>query len=163
MHPRRTTTTIARAAAIVGSGALGASLFTGVAQAVPPASSSSAAQTAEPRTSPDAGQEPGPSALLGPSGRILHSDAVVATPSGTRTARVVVGEVTAVDERSLTVRSADGYEQMFVVPPGTAVERGDGGSTLADIYLGDRALVTGVVNASDVTADRIVAMTLSAR
>lgn len=164
------TTRFAKAAALVGAGALGATIVTGVAFAADPTPSPSASSS----TGSDdgmggregrGGDHGGPGGhrgggMMGFGGEVLHGDATVETTEGTtQTVRVVRGEVTAVSDTAITVRATDGFEQTFVINAETDVHKSRDDAAATDIAVGDQAIVQGVVAGDTVTAERIGAMT----
>lgn len=101
-------------------------------------------------------------------GQPIHGETVVKKEDGTfATVRHLHGTVTAVSSSSITVRAEDGYTATFTVNADTVVrtglpERGASStatSTIADVTVGDVAHVSGIVNGSSATADRVFAMT----
>lgn len=163
------TTRFAKAAALVGAGALGATILTGVAFAADPTPNPSASST----TGSDdgmggregRGDRGGPGGhrgggMMGFGGEVLHGDATVETTEGTtQTVRVVRGEVTAISDTAITVRATDGFEQTFVINAETDVHKSRDDAAATDIAVGDQAMVQGVVAGDTVTAERIGAMT----
>lgn len=89
-------------------------------------------------------------------GRVQHGEAAVTLPDGsTATVRVQAGEVTAVDDSSITVKSPDGVEQSWPTSGSTKVDKAHSAAALADINVGDHVVVSGKVSAGSVSADRI--------
>ena len=166
--PARTASSTARtlkAAALVGAGAIGATLLTGVAFAA--STSSPATPERAMVSSSRTGNGPAEAGLLGDGAGLpglarnfLHGDAVVKNSEGVaENLRIVVGDVTAVDAAGITVRATDGYEQAFAVSPDTEIKRSRQDATTADIQVGDKAFAVGIVDGGTVTAKRIGAAT----
>lgn len=168
MTSSRTTTRFAKAAALVGAGALGATIVTGVAFAADPTPSPSASSSTGTGdgTGPmsregrgDHGGRGGPGAM-GFGGEVLHGDATVETADGTtEVMRVVRGSVTAISDTSITVKATDGFTQTFAITTDTDIHKSRSDATAADIAVGDVAMVSGVVSGDTVTAKRVHAMT----
>jgi len=115
-----------------------------------------------PSTGPDGGPGAGPGrkkwrpgrAWLGK--RVLHGEVVVETPNGNKTVDVQRGTVTAIDAKSVTVKSSDGFTQTWtfgnpihVVEHRTAVQP-------SAIAVGTEIGVAGVKEGSTLTARLIV-------
>lgn len=102
-------------------------------------------------------------------GEPIHGETVVKKDDGTfATIRHLHGTVTAVSADSITVEAEDGYTATFAIDADTVVhtglpERGTdpstSTSTIADVKVGDVAHVSGVVDGSTATADRVFSMT----
>lgn len=156
------TTRFAKAAALVGAGALGATIVTGVAFAADPtpSPSMSSGTGAGTMSREGRGDHGGRGGMMGFGGEVLHGDATVETTDGTtEVMRVVRGSVTAISDTSITVKSTDGFTQTFVINPDTDIHKSRTDATAADVAVGDAALVAGVVSGDTVTAERIHAMT----
>jgi hypothetical protein len=119
--------------------------------------------------------------LGGPRGDALHGEAVVKAADGTiSTVRMIRGEVTAVSSSSISVKAEDGFTATYAVTSTTDVHtgppsRGHGPgdpagstagsstapapSTIADVKVGDVAMVEGTVTGSTVMAAEIRSMT----
>jgi len=81
----------------------------------------------------------------------LHQEREVTQPDGsTATVTVQGGEVTAVDDASVTVESSDGFSQTYAVSSSTQMATTDG--ALAGLAVGDAVLVEGVLDGETVTA-----------
>ena len=158
-----------KGAALVGAGALGATILTGVAYAATNTANSvasSAVAAVEGHRGPggmgDMGG-PGGKGGFGPGGmggELLHSEATVETSDGTiEQVRSIRGEVTAVSADSITVRASDGFEQTFAVNAETEVDKSRNEATITDVVVGDIAMVKGIVSGDTATADHVAAMT----
>lgn len=162
-HQSATARTL-KAAALVGAGAIGATLITGVAFAAnnsPTASERSAVSTS--RTPADMPSDAGfgdRGGMAGLARNFMHGDAVVKNDAGVaENLRIVVGDVTAVDAATITVRAADGYSQAFAISTDTVIKRSRQDAAATDIQVGDKAFAVGVVDGDTVTAKRIGAAT----
>jgi hypothetical protein len=167
----RTATRLAKGAALVGAGALGATILTGVAFADSDTSANGSGSAisahAEGRGHGGPGGSSGPGGPGGQRGmghdrvgEMLHSEAVVETPSGElQTVATVRGEVTAVSDSAITVRAADGYERTFAVTADTEVSKSREDAAITNVVVGDQAMVNGVVTGDTTTAERVHAMT----
>lgn len=168
-----TTSRWIKGAALVGAGALGATILTGVAYAQSNSAtdlqSVSAAAVEGKRGPGGPGGHGGPGGERGfgghggpggPGGELLHSEATVETPDGSiENVRTVRGEVTAASAESITVRASDGFEQAFAINAETEITKSRNEATATDIAVGDVAMVKGVASGDTVTAERIHAMT----
>lgn len=167
-----TTSRWIKGAALVGAGALGATILTGVAYAQNNSAADVRSVTATALDGErghggpggpggrDGGRGFGHGGPGGPGGEVLHSEATVETPDGTiENVRTVRGEVTAVSAESITVRASDGFEQAFAINAETEINKSRDEATATDIAVGDVAMVKGVGSGDTVTAERIHAMT----
>jgi hypothetical protein len=98
-----------------------------------------------------------------PSGRgmfgILHGQFVIAKPGGGyQTIDVQTGQVTAVGSTSITLKSADGFTDSYVVTGSTLVDAGLTG--IGSVSVGNRAAVQATVSGTTATAFRIEDLTL---
>jgi hypothetical protein len=163
-------TRFAKAAALVGAGALGASILTGVAFAADPTPAPSASSSAESERGSMGHRGPGGhgggvggkhGGLLGGfDGEVLHGEATVENDDGTtERVRAVRGEVTQVSADAITVRASDGFSQTYAITADTKIHvgRGDDGSA-ADIAVGYQAMVAGSITGDSATAKMIGAM-----
>jgi len=174
---QHTTAKFAKAAALVGAGALGATILTGVAFAQDTDTDTRpapmGAMTPGERGPGGAHGERGPGGAhgeRGPGGKhgfvrgfdgeVLHSESVVQTPTGTvQTITSVRGSVTAVSDTAITVRASNGYERTFAVNSDTTVHRSGAEGAISSVAVGDVAMVSGVLTGDTATADRVHAMT----
>lgn len=87
---------------------------------------------------------------------VLHGEAVVQTDSGTKTIDVQRGTVTAIDDKSMTVKSADGFTLTWTF--GTPIHVVEHRTTVqpSAITVGTEVGVAGVKNGTTVTARLIV-------
>lgn len=162
----------AKAAALVGAGALGASILTGVAFAADDSPTAGPDTAMSERGGPMGGPgghggpggRGGPGALGGllggPQGEMLHGEATVENKDGaTERIRAVRGEVTEVSDTSITVRASDGFTQTYVITADTKIHVGPGeASTVADIAVGYQAVVAGAVDGDAATAKMVGAL-----
>ncbi len=165
-------TRFAKAAALVGAGALGASILTGVAFAADPTPAPSASSSTESerggmggQRGPDGGGDHGRDGkrggmLGGFGGDVLHGEATVENEDGTtERVRAVRGEVTEISAESITVRAADGFTQTYAINADTKVHVGRGDdASVADIAVGYQAMVAGSINGESATAKMIGAL-----
>lgn len=87
----------------------------------------------------------------------IHGEFVTRAPGGGyQTIASQVGEVTAVDQSSITLRSEDGYSRTYAVEEDTLVNAGRDG--IGSVETGDTAHVTAIVNGETATAMHIVNM-----
>ena len=160
-----------KGAALVGAGALGATILTGVAYAATNTANSVASSAV---AAVDGHRGPGGMGDMGGPGKggfghggpggmggeLLHSEATVETSDGTiEQVRSIRGEVTAVSADSITVRASDGFEQTFAVNAETEVDKSRNEATITDVVVGDIAMVKGIVSGDTATADHVAAMT----
>lgn len=157
----------AKAAALVGAGAIGATIVTGVAFAADPtpapSASSSTGSGQEFRGGPEGGPgghgHRGGGMMGGFDGKVLHGDATVENSDGTTSVmRVIRGEVTAVSDTSITVKASDGFTQTYAINADTDVHVGRDDAGAADIQVGYQAMVAGTVSGDAATATKIGAM-----
>jgi hypothetical protein len=81
----------------------------------------------------------------------LHGESVVKKADGTfQTVLEQRGTVEAVSDTSITVKSEDGYSQVYVVNADTKVK-----PSIADIAAGDTVRISGVKSGDQATAERI--------
>lgn len=152
----------AKAAALVGAGAIGATIVTGVAFAADPTPTPSASASAEShrgdRGGPG-GHGPRGGMMGGFDGKVLHGDATVENSDGTTSVmRVVRGEVTAVSDTAITVKSSDGFTQTYAINADTDIHVGRDDAGTAEIQVGYQAMVAGTVSGDTATATKIGAM-----
>jgi len=97
----------------------------------------------------------GPSATMG---GVVHASYTLKGPSGSyETIDTQVGTAQAVTASSITVKSADGFVQVYQVSPDTVVEAGPAGITA--VAVGDNVSVEGLVSGSSVDARRVTDLT----
>lgn len=77
------------------------------------------------------------------SGEVQHGELVVSTEDGTSDVLIQTGEVTDLDEDTLTVRSDDGFEADWTVTGDTAVRQGCESADVDDLDTGDQVRVVG--------------------
>jgi hypothetical protein len=114
--------------------------------------------TPSPSTSPST-QQNAPQQDKGPGGRgglfgdALHGEFVTAKDGGGyQTIATQKGEVTAVSETSITVKSADGYSRTYTVNADTKVNNS---GKIADITTGETVRIRAVVSDGTATATSI--------
>jgi hypothetical protein len=183
------TRTITLTLGSLAAGAVLATGVTGLALADDSAGSAGSAGSSSSSTSPSTGTSDAPGmrdgmrdgrghggpgrgmmgALRDAVGEPIHGETVVKKDDGSfATVRHLRGTVTAVSADSITVKAEDGYSATFAIDADTVVrtglpERGTdpsaSTSTVADVKVGDVAHVSGVVDGSTATADRVFSMT----
>ena len=150
---------VAVAALLGGAGAALASTDSGT-----PATPSSVAATPAP--------SPGQPGTAGPGGRhfgggfrfgglfgTLHGQFVVAKPGGGyQTVDVQNGQVTAVSNTSITLKSSDGFTHSYTVSGSTIVDAQRDG--IGSVKVGNQASVMATVSGSTATATSIMDLTL---
>jgi hypothetical protein len=105
-----------------------------------------------------------PGGFPGPGGRFgggagglmnaLHGDFVVANGSnGYTTERLQTGTVTTVSSGSLTVKSADGYTQSYVIGSNTSVDRG--ADSISKVATGNKVTVIATLSGQTATATSV--------
>ncbi|MEU5868107.1 hypothetical protein ABZ815_43540 [Nonomuraea sp. NPDC047529] len=125
------------------------------ASALSPAPSPTATPSAGPTDSPAAGPTDSPSGKergwgRGFGGPPVHGEFVVPDGKGAYvTVATQYGEVTAVDQDSVTVKSADGYTKEYAVDAGTRVNRDEG---IDAIKAGQKVMVSAKVSGGTSTA-----------
>ena len=135
--------------AVGGGGAAPASL----------SASSSTSSTSNPK-GPDGhpGMRMGPAAGLGglggPGGAVVHGIYTIKSGSSYKTVAEQVGQVTAVSTTSLTVKSTDGFVQVYVVQSSTVVDSQAGG--ISSVANGDTVRVEALVAGETQTATNII-------
>jgi hypothetical protein len=87
---------------------------------------------------------------------VEHGEVVVQTKQGDKTVDVQRGVITAIDEKSVTVKSADGFTQTWVFgTPFQVIERRSTVQASA-VKVGTKVGVAGIKNGSTVTANLLV-------
>jgi hypothetical protein len=103
-----------------------------------------------------------PGGGLGPGGGLLgalHGQIVVAKPGGGyQTIDIQRGQVTAVSDSSITLKSADGFSKAYAVRSSTIVDAQRGG--ISSVKVGNQATVLATVSGGAATATRIADTTL---
>lgn len=87
-------------------------------------------------------------------GRVVHGEYTVKNGTTYRTVAMQVGKVTAVSAKSITVKSADGFTQTYVVQTSTVVDSQSGG--IAAVAGQDQVRVEALVQGATQTATDIV-------
>jgi hypothetical protein len=101
---------------------------------------------------------------FGPGGGIaavanaLHGDFVVSLNGAYVTDRLQTGTVSSISATDLTVKSADGYTQTYVINSGTTVDTG--ANTIKDVVQGNTVTVVAALSGSTATANTIEDTTL---
>lgn len=115
-----------------------------------PAPTSTAGDTATPSEKPSE-KGPGRGHRMGPGGPPIHGEFVVPEGEGKyATVAVQYGDVTAVDQGSITVKSEDGYTKEYVISGDTRINRrGEGADTLK---AGQKVMVMAKVEGGTATA-----------
>jgi hypothetical protein len=169
----RLTKTAAGLAVILGAGAGGAAVASATSAgpgSSTPAASASASPTNPPRApgpvrrgffppgpGPDAQPGAGPLGMFGMGGTI-HGSFTVKGPSGTyETIDTQYGTAEAVSSSSITVKSADGFSQTYVIGSSTIVLAEPNG--IQSVKVGDTVSIQGLVSGSSVTAERVLDVT----
>jgi hypothetical protein len=144
-------------AALLGGGAAG---LAATHSGTPPAAASSAV-AATPAPVP-AAQGPGGHGgfrHFGPPPRILHGQFTVAKPGGgTQIVDFQSGDVTAVSNASITLKSSDGFTHSYAVVTSTVVDAQRDG--IGSVKVGNEASVVATVSGNTATAAMIRDMTL---
>lgn len=113
------------------------------------------------------GARPGPGSFrprgdFGPGGgllRALHGQLVVAKPGGGyQTVDFQRGQVTAVSDNSITLKSADGFSKTYAVRSSTIIDAQRGG--ISSVKVGNQATVLATLSGGTATASRIADTTL---
>jgi hypothetical protein len=142
MATKKTKLTIASwvAAAALGAGVVGATVATAGTHQRPGARGAVAAgaQVADQTGKPPHGRR----GRLGRLARgVVHGEFTVKTKQGFLHVVVARGEVVAVSPTSITVKSADGVQQSFVVDASTKVRKNRAPAHMGDVHKGDKAAV----------------------
>jgi hypothetical protein len=95
--------------------------------------------------------------LAGPGGGVLHGEFVRRNGNGYQTVDVQVGQVTAVNSSSITVKSADGFSKSYSVTTNTLVNAGRDG--IGTVKVGHNVSIQAVVNGTTTEAASIVDQT----
>ena len=95
--------------------------------------------------------------------RTLHGEVTVRTKDGTKTIVMARGEVTALTNDAITVKSSDGVETSFKLDGDTRFGFRDEPAPSAELKVGDDAFVTGEKSGDSTTAKRVVSGELAER
>lgn len=87
--------------------------------------------------------------------RVEHGEVTVRAKAGDRVIDVQRGTVTAVDGRSITVRSADGFVGTYAVDPKVTVRKNRKSAAVGQVAVADRVVVFAVKNGDTATVERI--------
>lgn len=164
------------AAALTGAGA--AAVWAGTAQSATPLASPTTSATPPPGTSPGEGQAQKKNRAVP-----LHGESMVKKGDGGFETRLMQqGAIEAVSGSSITVKSEDGFSQVYAIGAGTKITKlpppaADGTTprdspakrlkpsavTAAELQAGEQVRITGVKDGSGITARHIVAGAPGAR
>ena len=144
-------------AALLGGGAAGlAATHSGTP---PEATSSAVAATPAPVPAAQGPGGHGGFRHFGPPPRILHGQFTVAKPGGgTQIVDFQSGDVTAVSNASITLKSSDGFTHSYAVVTSTVVDAQRDG--IGSVKVGNEASVVATVSGNTATAAMIRDMTL---
>jgi Domain of unknown function (DUF5666) len=98
----------------------------------------------------------GPGWRHGLARRALHGELTLQTPDGVRTVVVARGEVTALADDSITVKSSDGVSTSFRIDGETRFGFLREPDPRAELKVGDTVFVAGTKSGDTVTATRVV-------
>jgi VCBS repeat-containing protein len=148
------------------AGAVGAAILgTGAAALAETGSSSTSGSAAPAASTSTAGTAPtgtaAKGALKGKLGLAIknfdHGSWVSQDQGSPQTHDAIKGTVSAVSASSITVKSADGTSQTYVVTSDTAVRvKGTGKSAIGSVKVNDTVLVTGTASGSTMTAKHVL-------
>ncbi|NUW40225.1 hypothetical protein [Nonomuraea rhodomycinica] len=144
---------LAAATALVAVSGAGVATAAALSPTPPPPPSATATPTASPSATPS-DQGPGQGRRwghrMGFGGPALHGEFVVPDGEGTyTTVATQYGDVTAVDQDSVTVKSEDGYTKEYTVDADTRVNRDEG---IASVKTGAKVMVIAKVDGETATA-----------
>jgi hypothetical protein len=88
--------------------------------------------------------------------RVLHGEVTVQTREGVKTLVMARGEVTALTEDAITVKSSDGVETSFKIDGDTRYGFRNEPAPSAELKVGDTAFVAGEKSGDSATARRVV-------
>jgi hypothetical protein len=95
--------------------------------------------------------------------RVLHGEVTVQTKEGVKTLVMATGEVTALSEDALTVKSSDGVETSFGIDGDTRYGFRNEPAPSAELKVGDTAFVSGEKSGDRAVARRVVSGDLPER
>ena len=95
--------------------------------------------------------------------RVLHGEVTVQTQEGVKTIVMARGEVTALSEDAITVKSSDGVETSFGIDGDTRYGFRNETAPTAELKVGEDAFVTGEKSGDRAVAKRVVSGDLAAR
>jgi hypothetical protein len=87
---------------------------------------------------------------------VLHGEATVQTKEGTKVVDVQRGTVTAIDDKSVTVKCSDGFSQTWTIGKSTHVVENKTAAQLSEVKAGTEIGIAGAKDAGTVTARLIV-------
>ena len=146
-NPSASTGRVAKAAALVGAGALGATMLSGVGYA-----NAAATQPATTSDNLDGSSNAGDETARGR--RALRTSQRTSYDT-----RSVSGEITSVTATTVTIQAPDGFSQTFVVDSATSIRRNGDPVGIAEVRVGDKARITGVAVGDAVIAKRVGTLT----
>jgi hypothetical protein len=172
----RLTKTAAGLAVILGAGAGAAAVASATTSGAGP--SAPTASASAPPTNPPNGPGPfrrgffgpgpgGPAAVggpgmfgigVGPAGAIHGTFTVKGPNGGYETINTQYGTAEAVSSTSITVKSADGFSQTYVVSSSTVVDAKPNG--ISSVKVGDTVSIQALVSGATITAERVLDITL---
>jgi hypothetical protein len=130
-------------AAAVGAGALG------VAAAAKPTASPTGSSAASTPTKP--AKHPAKGLVR----RVAHGEFVVRQKGGFATIVLQRGTITAVNATAITLKSVDGYTGSYAITANTKIRSQGKPETVAELKLGEVAMIRGVKLGATATASRI--------
>jgi hypothetical protein len=95
--------------------------------------------------------------------RVLHGEVTVQTQEGVKTLVMASGEVSALSEDTITVKSSDEVDTSFTLNGDTRYGFRNEPAPSAELKVGDTAFVTGEKSGSGATAKRVVSGELPER
>jgi hypothetical protein len=95
--------------------------------------------------------------------RVLHGEVTVQTREGVKTLVMAHGEVTALSEDAITVKSSDGVETSFAIDGDTRYGFRNEPAPSAELKVGDTAFVSGEKSGDRAVARRVVSGDLPER
>jgi hypothetical protein len=95
--------------------------------------------------------------------RVLHGEVTIQTQEGVKTVVMASGEVTALSDDAITVKSSDGVETSFGIDGDTRFGFRNEPDPTAELKVGEEAFVTGEKSGDRVIAKRVVSGDLPER
>jgi hypothetical protein len=149
-------------AAVLGLGAAASAANVAFADPTPTPSSSASAEKSEKSDRPGREFRKGRFGH-GLRGAGVHGEFVVKNRDGKFVTLLSQrGEVTAVDNDSVTLKSEDGFTKEYTVNDDTRIRRDRGQSKISDVKVGDRAAVVAEKTGDGATARSVIVRTKSA-
>ncbi|WP_211370909.1 hypothetical protein [Nonomuraea turkmeniaca] len=144
---------------VTGAGVAAAAVFSPSPSPTPTSTATPSVSPSGTPSDPAPGHGRGWGHKMGFGGRALHGEFVVPDGSGTYTTIATqYGDVTAVDQDSITVKSEDGYTKEYVVNADTRINRG--GDGIDAVKSGQKVVVRAKVDGGTATAVAIRDTTL---